>query len=1504
MQATEKLIPLKGCNIDYSQSNIGEQYALFIKNLVYELGDGANANATQGTQMGVFKPCEANSPYVAAFKLPDNPEDNVGAGAYESRLTKQTFVLVYNKNGNHSLYRIDGRTQKIDFVYQGSFLNVQNDPKYFMHEGGAYLWPTTITDPDTGKSIERTFFFYTDGFNFPRFFAVEDAIATKGFTTLSNYFQGNFDTSTYINMGLPTPNDCIEVTEIPFDESTVALNNNLLFNTWQFRIRHYDVWGRMSEYGMISDMYIPGGNNCIALSSNLPRCLNLAFPVPSPLIDKVEIAYRNCNTTQWYTETILNLYDGSPLGSWWLRTRSPNVNIVNGNIVYQFCAAGECIPIDPNSTNRLQNAIPRTCQTLTNVGKFLALGNNKDGFLPFTETLLNNISVDVIAPTATPATNNFGNIEIYVQIWNPFKLTSGVVFGYQSKYWFGIEQLVEPPDISPFTRYNQFFANPLQQGFYGYLHNGASTISEQYSVDASGNFEKVTNFVNFDSTKRYYQKFTFTNVQRAKYIFRIGGITVDPSTETAAVCQASSTYTEGLYAFNLADPLNAVNHSISVNGAAKELIVDICETNYSTLNDNKILVIGDFTGANAVVQQGYILNTNDSTQTQFGVPLLEVATSATTGGFTDHNGYYFVAVQVRQFPFSIFGMCDCRKVDFANLLSGADFQQYTTNVFLNQSITNCPDYNTSVCNYVLIKGSVKLCSSGLGVPNVFVGLTRQHISITDSEGNFEIQAFDDVLNNGTTGQLYFATAGCVFTGCDGTCIEPISISYQKCVTCIPRTITVNDTLVTYISAKGLLSGGVYPVGVVGWTKMGKATFVQDLGYLNIPSVSETKLFAPSSIKVTINPAAVFPSDIAYITFFIGSETTIESYITWIVDSVEFIDNSGLINNVDPTQIKIFYQSLNEFNKQNNFNTTDNWQFLEPLPTGQTTQTPFTNDKVQFLLNGDGTFFATPITSLVKYDQTGEYFLINYTSDLAGLLPNAIIRLVRPKVCIEVVEPPEYEQCQRVDLVNGKVPTNKNVFFLNAFDTYYLYREIPVPQEINQNTTTVSITTKTTTNPDGSQTQVVTTTNETAPQSNQVRVLGVPFEHNSPSDFWGQGCANWGRVNTKNPYETELHSLNQIALSGALSPTGQLNFLNYFDESVIFNFDTINIGGLYYIVGKTGFVFALGQYGSFRVGFNDTIARVDNNGNVIAPSINDTFGQPERTTGSEYGCQAFDKNTISEKDGLVQFFDTSKGMLISHNFAEGVPYKNADSYLRVKSRIIQQYNLTATNKRYWAGRVNPINNEYLLTDHQQGSANFGNGLRYYDFSQNDTIAFGIYTKALKGWYSFTPEYFTTLEGELNNSQLFSIANGIPYMHYSVNNKTYNTFFGKTYNRVFRVILNVDSLKKKKPLAVGVYCKQGVYFADQVLSEAGQQTRMLIAQWLEAEFGWYAPFLCDLNTLADPNAPLATGVNVLMDGNVLTGTWIDIRLIGDPSIDNQYSELEGICVSAFPSEKSGK
>ena len=1471
-----RIQPFKGINLDLHEGIMPPDTARYIKNLVYAFDDTGDATAEKGSQTGSWKPLESTSLYLGDLALPDGYNHPIGAFSFKD--TKEIFVFIYNDQQKHTIYRINGSNRTFDIVYQKSTLNFQLDPNYFIHQGGCWLEVIYITDPDTGEKIRRSFLIFTDAFNFQRQIAVEDSIATSGFdSTLFPYFQGDYDPMLLINVGVPTPGDCIGITEVPVTgtEST----NELLFNTWQFRLRYYDVWGRPSEYGIISDMYIPG-TGCAANSSSLPNCIDLSFDAPPSYINQVEVAFRRCNSSQWYKSDTLDLWDGSPLGKWWLRSRNGTVNYnsTTGKITYRFCAKQGCDPIGQDDTNRIENPLPLTSVGVHKQGKFIAFENNKYGFLPFPKSLKDNIRITVEAPTGqTNTVNDLRNIDILVQIHNPFINHNAGIYFHNNHYYFGIP--FAPRQAGEV--YEQFFANTSQQGFGGYLAGTNSfVISEEWSLDkTTGVFEKVTDFTNQKDAVTYFQRFIFRNVPKGRYVFRIFSNEVDPATQSQAVCQKTSTYTAGTYSFNFSNTGNPINNAIIVS-ESKELIVDVCEKDYDSQKEDRILTIWDLTIDKVAVAAGYVFNTNDTTQDQIGVELLRVDAGAAAfkSNFTDHNGFYFVASLTNRFTYQFFGYCNCNIIQLRSGSVGHTKKLWRDNQFLN--LSSCPNFSTQTCNHILVNGSVKVCNSQSGVAGVSVILSRGKTAVTDSNGNFEILAFDDSYNsfgvtnpvNPRVDNLYFVTNTCLFNACDGGCVPVLQVVIQKCTSCVDRTVTVQDTFVSFQQLMGLLSGGVYPAGVTAWDWLWRPTFVQPLGNITIPSVQQTQMFAPSRVRAQILPGAIFPSTTKYLTFWIGPETTIETYITWIVDFVQFVDNTGLENDLAPTQIKIFYSSLNEYNLENNFNTTTNWQFLT-TPAGTTTQTPFTTDQVLFLLNGDGTFFSKSITALVKYDQAGQFFLIDYNADLKDLKQNAIIRLFRPKSCTETSG--YFEVCSTVKVNNGQAQTTDLI--LNFFDTYYINRQIPVPTPQPNTNPVVFI--------------------------NEARILGVPFEHDSPSDFWGKGCHNIGRFNVSNPQETVIYKPEEFALSGAMSDTGQLNFLNFFDDKNKFDFSETNINGIIAVFSKPAVTLVIGQNGNFVVGFNDNIARTNAQGQVIVPSNKGIFGQPQVSL-IDYGCQQSDKMTIYEKDGLVQWLDTTMGFLIQHNFEQseqvsqmdtkrGIP-GGVDSWLRPKIKTVQNYNLTNSNKRYFHGCINPQSNEYLLTDRIIRDTNFINELRDPDVTVQETMAFSIVTRYWKGSYAFVPALFAELEGELDAQQFFSIINGIPYSHYNdIDNKSYGTIYGQPVNRVFEVVVVMDNLRKKKPLAIGVACKESQYFCDQAISETGQQSRMLLSQWIQASFGWYAPVLCDLSTPGQ-----STNDNVLFEGNLLVGDWIKFRLIGDPSADNIYSELTGFLVSVFP------
>ena len=102
----EKIIPLGGVNTDLHESLMPPNLATFIKNLVYEITDTADAGATKGSQTGVFKPLQSNALYINNLVIPGGYNQIIGAFSF--RELRQVFVCLFNENGNHLIYRLNG----------------------------------------------------------------------------------------------------------------------------------------------------------------------------------------------------------------------------------------------------------------------------------------------------------------------------------------------------------------------------------------------------------------------------------------------------------------------------------------------------------------------------------------------------------------------------------------------------------------------------------------------------------------------------------------------------------------------------------------------------------------------------------------------------------------------------------------------------------------------------------------------------------------------------------------------------------------------------------------------------------------------------------------------------------------------------------------------------------------------------------------------------------------------------------------------------------------------------------------------------------------------------------------------------------------------------------------------------------------------------------------------------------------------------------------------------
>lgn len=1484
-------------NTDLSENYLDPYTCRFIKNLTATVGaSDINGVAKSGSNIAKQKPLQSNEIYCTLENIPEG--DNFAIHAKGFPRVNRCYVWVYNSLGSNFIYRINGDTRTCEMVYLdsgGACLPFKLDPKYFIHESGSWLEVFDLVNPDTDEVLQKEDLYWTDGLNYQGYLRVQDSIDTQGFDpVLFPYFKGNYNKCVLTRLGLPTPKDCIGVSEIERTDAEAGENNILLFNTWQFRVRHTDVWGRVSEWGIISDEYIPGINDCISTSDKIARCLNLMIDAGNPTINTIEIGWRNGNGELWKREDTLFLWKGSNIGKWWLRERNPDINYnpETNKITYRFCRDKECDPIDVNETNKLQPAQPKISQALNKFNKELGLVNNVDGFNPFPQELLKKISLQVTPPQQTNLDTR--NITIYIPIWNQ------ALNNWQAVTKDGANGYIWGDNNSSHggaRAYSQFFTNTEQSGFVGYLVGGGLAISTQVYVDANGQLIDDPTHVGkgLSPIGLTFQKFVFTNVPKGTYIFRLASQLADPNTN--ANYQKTSTTVWGKCPF----VKNGYIITPSQRKSYQELSIDVCNEDYDTLNTNEILVILDcaatVSGQSTKATCGYLFGTNKNGFNEDTVELANVnaINAQVISNITDHNGFYYYGTRGsgRSFTLTIRDTCINR-----NIVNGQsnDTGMQFTNFIID---TYFSDYSTAACNEILVSGRLLLQGTNIGVSNVVVTLTRGRTAITDDSGYYTIVAHDDVLNGVRNGNIVICAGGCGYTGENGACIPVINIIIQPCTVCAPRTIDKGTSILQYVSGRGLLSGETYSVFANGYDWLGRKTYSQPLGNISIPTIIDAKSIGPSVITAVIDPTAIFPTETDYIVFSITEGTTIDQYLDWIVDRVEFVDSTGAINNSAPTQIKIYYQSVIEYSAVHNDNTTTAWQFI---PTGQ--NTPAISDKVQFFINGDGKFFNKLTTSLVKYDQSGESFLIDYSSELKDLKANALMRLIRPKTCTGTE--PNFEICKVVNIVNRKA--QENSFVLNFFDTYYLTRQIPVPQPVSPSPITTEITTSTTV---GGVTTSITQTPVPVSTVLELRIFGFRFESNSPSNFWGDNNKNIGRINVKNPYESELNHPNQIALSGVPAINGQLNYLQTFDESGKTDIEMQDNSGIVGVIVENGMVFLITQFGWALIGFNDNLARTDAQGNVQVPSAENKFGKPERKSGQNYGCQLIDKNSIRYRNGLVSFVDRSRAEAVQYNFSqiqsytrddrqlvEGIKVGKHDAAFRAKVKSMQGNPL-----RYFVGGIDPISDEYLLTDFNIERISYINQERTYLPKPNETIVFDLQTRDIHGWRSFTPENYCFLDGNLLDVQLFTFKSAVPYAHYNVNtNNSFNTFYGVKCGRVFWIVANQPQFKKKKWLSIANYCKQSLYFADLIMTEAGQQSHLFLDNFDKADFFSFAPFMCDVDT-----PPTESNVDAdtmpLYEGNQLYGLWISIRLIGDPNFDDKYSEIMGLTVDFFSEEKTG-
>ena len=657
-----------------------------------------------------------------------------------------------------------------------------------------------------------------------------------------------------------------------------------------------------------------------------------------------------------------------------------------------------------------------------------------------------------------------------------------------------------------------------------------------------------------------------------------------------------------------------------------------------------------------------------------------------------------------------------------------------------------------------------------------------------------------------------------------------------------------------------------------------------------------------------------------------------------------MDNTGVTNTTNPTGLRIYYGSLIEFNKQNNF-ATNTWSGFITEQNSQTA--PVQGDIVQFIMNGKGdtspggdAWLPSVISAPITYDSSGLFFTIEYLPELANLTNGCLFRVIRPRANQSGQFSPLYEQCFVVDLVAG-VPQQLS-FTLPYFDSYMLSRLLPVPRlkgqpnaispsnypatpqpiqytSTNQNTDleTAGYSTNNINNSNGVVIFDTIDDNESFP---------FYFESPSPSDLWGSHLACRGRVGVVNPYEKQIRIDTEIALSAAISDRGLLNNISYFESKNAEVFDRNTWGGITVVLVETGTCLFICNSDHFLARYNQSQIRIDAAGNVTGQNPQGfIFTAPERKNGQNYGCIPQNINSIAMHSGIVVWMD-AKGHLVYSNFGDAQPMEQNQGYQGYLLNKISLNNIKnlvpGTNgTTFFTAGIDPKAMEYVLTSFNipvSGSASYINTQSQPNLAVNETLRFNLMTGAMKGFASFTAEGYGMLPGYYLQKNFLSFKNGVPYIHHSsfINGNTpppYAKFYGTQCECRYTIVANMQAEKVKRYLYIEVYNRQTIpgatgvmptalFVSDVITTEKNQLSRLLPLRWVQRDGYSSAEFLCDLNTPADPNIPVQTGANVLLDGDPLQGRWIKASLVTQATYAGAYFELSSTNIYANGVDKS--
>jgi hypothetical protein len=1518
----QKLITVKPftVNTDVDEFKLKPTEARFLKNRRVLVNAG-------GGNFGAKTPYPSNS-LAVDIPLPEGYNKNLGC--YYCDETNEFYYLNFNENLKHGIYVIDGDTGLVETVIVDPRLNFSDDPKYAIPPHKVALRVMYESNDVDVRVIKEKSLMYTDVKNWQRWINVRAAIASKGFNeTLYPYwktFAPHFDRDEYIDLPSRPPACCPSITEIPFSEDQVG-RPNLLFNkSIRLAFQYIYTDGRMTTFSDWSLPYEIKQTGCNRAGFGLSRCLNVKMCAGSAMVEKIRIIMKTFNGDWVLYDTInkfSNCGDNDPaviLGEYWMRKdqwADFSYNPQDNTISYKFCGDKECAVFSQEDATMFQTSCPNHSVALCSAGDAILLGDNQYGYPNLSCDLLENFSIDKKIPDVTSTCQQKTvKIKVYsVAVRNGDGLGVAYYNGDPKIIKWGTVTWAKFAGIQAFA-INEDDANLFELNFkdrkgFVCVLAGTQYIAEgkQYVVKKDGtreifdpidvNSEDQKNLVKeiFDAGGYFIWQHEFT-VPAAKYIARL----VRHNADLDGDFRKTSTYVMGISNSQRKDPVQALLGTGALVTSAKEMEIDATAGDVDVWGNGRDLfhVFAPYdyhegTNHRWRFMEGYVYEDHDSGR---GVELFKYNATegfpelVRRGDYTDHNGFYFTYTArggAKTSKVYFWGKLNCIVKPFtgewfkSNDLPPKDRGWYKDNIYVSDNNVG----KFGLCNRILVRGTVKDCD-GAGIAGVGVTITRGTSTTTDSSGAYELVVHND-FNQVRGDKIYFNSGGeCAFVDCNcqPLVVEEYTDTAVNCIQCTQRVFPrqIDRVVKSAVTVqRGLKGGGRYGIGIAGKDLAGRATWIGLIDYLDIPTFLETKTFAPVQLNWFIKDLTKkFPDFIKYISFFRTSNLAYTSFLQWVGDKIEYLDAHG--NVTDPegaTNVRITIQSLNEFNLQNNFATTTNYQFVQGdfvrfYDDGDGNLFDITGGYMDYLIQGTNWGAVTTETNPDAPVEDGKSFIIPYDKRLSVLKKkNGFwIEIIRPKECVN--KEIYYTICGNIPVVDGTPQVSAGT--LSTWDTYYQSRLINIEDALG-------------------------------------KTFNHPFESSSITDFWGADVQSGGRPHFRDELAEAKWYPDDVIKSDEFVNEGRVNGLGTYRGKNRKQFKGQDWGGIVAMHAERNIIAFVCENDWFTTDYNMNYARVTPEGLIIA-NLDKNLGEPYQKIGNKHGCGFENTSTIGFFDSYAWWADTKDGaaILFSYRDSEDISAIDNKQYFLEKFKYVHQWNqgLPADDFKDYIDLVTGVDPQrgdiYFTFRPRRGRTNnplsFINQERETFNDVQETFVFNAQMKKWTGWVGFCPEGYGMLPKSRTGSEFITFAAGKPYYHNSVNVADYCTFYGVQTERVEEFIINDSEDIVKIFQAIIINDSRLSWFVDRfVTSQENSFSYVPILYMNKAEGVHYSRLLMDMNCYPSMN-PEESYRCMIFDGKRMFGNWGKFRIVGDPNQMNAYDEMNDIIVRVASAALTGK